>query len=116
MSPAKGTATTKPCTQCGAQMRPFGARKEDWPGTKARSTGLLCSSCWARIHRPSRNAPVPAPGWKPSAASDEPCVLVRADLRPSTYKRIAEAARARGIAPAEMLSRIADAVVQGEKP
>jgi len=59
---------------------------------------------------------MPAPGSLPTPGADDPCVLVRTDLRPSTFKRISEVARDRGIAPGELLSRIADAAVRGERP
>lgn len=39
---------------------------------------------------------------------DTPCVLVRADLRPSTYQVLTAAAKDRGMTVGDLLSRLAD--------
>lgn len=83
-------------------MRGFGVRKEDAPGTVARATNLLCGTCYNRQG-----------SAKPAADADTPCVLVRVDLRPSTYKVFAAHAREAKVDIGVLLAQIADAAVKG---
>lgn len=39
------------CEDCKRNMRPFQARKEDWPDTVARASKELCGSCKQRRDR-----------------------------------------------------------------
>lgn len=39
------------CEDCDRNMRPFKARKEDWPDTMARATKTLCVTCKDRRER-----------------------------------------------------------------
>lgn len=39
------------CEGCERKMRPFKARKEDWPDTMSRHTKTLCGSCNQRKER-----------------------------------------------------------------
>jgi hypothetical protein len=78
-------------------MRGFGVRKEDAPGTVARATNTLCGTCYNRQG-----------SARPADDQDSPCVLVRVDLRPSTYRAFATHARDAGTTIGVLLSQLAD--------
>lgn len=83
----------KHCATCEQPMRPYKTRKEDYPGTVARA-GRNCVTCVARP--------------RPAKAADEPCVLVRSDLRPSTFRKLTAIAKLNGVDVGMLLSKIAD--------
>lgn len=92
------------CTQCKREMRPHGGTITDYPGGITRATSALCITCYR--HRGGKPQTVTAP-----PDDDPPCVLVRSDLRMSTYKAFDIAARERGVTVGELLSDLADRVV-----
>lgn len=93
------------CASCHRPMRPYGASVEDYPGGITRGTNALCITCYKHRGGPKAAAP-------PAAADDTPCVLVRADLRISTYRAFDVAARERGVTVGKLLSELADQVVR----
>lgn len=89
------TPTLPRCLKCQRNMRPTGIRSHEAPGTVSTGARGYCGSCYsallksgdlsARQHRVNRadSPPVDQP--------DTPCVLVRIDLTPSTYKTLRRA-------------------------
>lgn len=75
---SKRTSPTKiiPCATCNYPTRPNGARAVDYPGTRQRNAGDLCSRCYDRkIY-----------GYKPRQPAFEagtPCVGCQQPLRPA---------------------------------
>lgn len=96
---------TNRCSECERVMRPFGAHKEDHPGTVARATNEVCQTCYAR--RGGRPKDLP---------SDEPCVPVRSLFRPSTYRVFRDRAAELGVGVDVLLSRLADHAAGHRKP
>jgi hypothetical protein len=99
------------CDQCKRRLRPYKTKKEDHPGTVARGGMNVCMTCAARrgkVYR-ERNA-------APAAPVEQPIVPVRSMLRPSTYRALRAMADRAGVDEvADLLSQIADRVVQGAK-
>ncbi|SDR71971.1 AsnC family protein [Microbacterium paraoxydans] len=87
------------CSQCSRTMRPFGAKKADAPDTIAQGGRGLCANC------------VKKQGQPVDSIDDSPAVLVRAVLRPSTYKAFARHAKELHIEVGDLLSRLADRAV-----
>ncbi len=87
------------CSQCSRKMRPFGVKKVDAPGTVPQGGRGLCSNCAQKQGRPV------------DQDDDSPAVLVRAVLRPSTYKAFARHAKELHLEVGDLLSRLADRAV-----
>lgn len=87
------------CSQCSRTMRPFGVKTADAPGTVPQGGRGLCSNCAQKQGRPV------------DQDDDSPAVLVRAVLRPSTYKAFARHAKELHIEVGDLLSRLADRAV-----
>jgi len=94
------------CVSCGRVMRPHRARAADHPGTVARANATTCAGC--------RDSAAPAKAPAEYVEVDAPCVLVRANLRPSTWRAFAARVGADNVA--EALSRLADKAVEGTAP
>lgn len=97
------------CSNCQRPMRPFRALKADYPGTVSRSTNDTCSSCYAK--RGGQR-----PDIHPAEVVDAPCVLVRTDLRPSTYQILAQYAHEHHVEVGEVVSLLLDRAVQKPEP
>lgn len=93
----------KRCSGCGREMRPRTISKTDAPNTVAVGARGLCMSCIAK----AGGTPAPAP-----VSIDSACVLVRTDLRPSTYRALERYAREHRTTVGAVLSLIADRAVQ----
>ena len=87
------------CSQCGKRMRPFGVKKADAPDTIAQGGRGLCASCSKKQGQPI------------DPIDDSPAVLVRALVRPSTYKAFARHAKELHLEVGDLLSRLADRAV-----
>lgn len=108
----------KRCLQCEKPMRPYGVLSKDAPGTVATGGHGICNSCQAKNRReygpnyqPTRKrqaqeaTQAAAPGLNVASSSGErtspgitrggyndfPSVLVRLDLRPSTFRALRRA-------------------------
>lgn len=92
------------CKTCSRSMRPRGTYAADWPNTVARGTTDTCNVCYDRRG-----------GSAVAAADDTPCVWVKTDLRPSTYRALDVFAKANGTTVAVVLSRIADRAVAANR-
>lgn len=92
------------CAQCDRVMRDRGVSKADAPETVARASAELCMSCY---QRQGKHTP-PPPKPEPSAFEVEPCVLVRVDLRPHTFRIVSTHAKRLGITAGELLAHLAD--------
>lgn len=90
------------CTNCGRPMRPHGTSKETAPDTVVEMVKGTCASCYTR-----RGGPAPTP-----VEVDAACVLVRVDLRPSTYRAIAAYAKEQHLEVGAVLSALADHAVR----
>ena len=100
------------CNKCSRVMRAQGMLKADYPGTVASGARGLCSSCYAKALK----AENPTPKRESQAQLDKdmdrnsgPCVPVRIDLTPATFKAL----RLRGVNISSLLSRAADHIVKG---
>lgn len=93
----------KRCATCGREMRPHGVSKADAPHTVATGTAGTCASCTGRAGGAPADAQV----------EDSPCILVRCDLRPSTYQALARFAKENGTTVGAVLSVLADRAVTG---
>lgn len=93
------TTRTSECVACDRTMRDRG---EDGPkGSILRATLTMCASCYTVAHRPPN----------PVNDVDAPSVLVRADIRPTTFLILRAHAARLGVTPGELLSRLADKAV-----
>lgn len=90
------------CSGCGKPMRDYGITRDEAPGTVPRGGREICQTCVN--HRGGKLAEAPP--------SDEPCVPVKALLRPSTYRVFAGHAKAMGLEVGDLLSRLADRAVK----
>lgn len=90
------------CTNCARPMRPHGTRKEEAPGTVVEMVKGVCASCYGK-----RGGSAPAP-----VDIDTACVLVRTDLRPSTYRVLAAYAKEQHLDVGAVLSALADRAVR----
>jgi len=90
------------CTGCGKRMREHGVTRDQDPGTVPRGRGDTCQTC-TKHRGPITPAPV---------VDDSACVLIRVNLRPSTYRTFALHGRELGVEVGELLSRLADRAVR----
>lgn len=87
------------CSQCSRTMRPYGVKTADAPNTVPQGGRGLCSNCAKKQGQPV------------DSIDDSPAVLVRAVLRPSTYKAFARHANELHLEVGDLLSRLADRAV-----
>lgn len=87
------------CSQCSRTMRPYGVKTADAPNTVPQGGRGLCSNCAKKQGQPV------------DSIDDSPAVLVRAVLRPSTYKAFARHAKELHLEVGDLLSRLADRAV-----
>lgn len=101
------------CIECGRSGRPNRTSKADYPGTVLIVARGMCSACYS-AHRkmfPSQHGAsitTSAVEHQPDIA-DIPCVLVRVDLTPATFKAL----RLRNVDISALLSKAADHFVKG---
>lgn len=113
------TDTEMTCATCKRPMRHYKAKAADHPGTVQQGSVTECMNCNQRRRRAEAPAPEPSPvkrQYRGVQLRDEPCVLVRSDLRPSTYRKVEAIAKARRMDPGMVLSRIADLALEGFQP
>jgi len=83
------------CLDCQRAVRPHGVRKEEAPGTIVLAARGRCARCYNKIRGQQRgsrsSAGVPAVTEVKVDIAHTPCVLVRADLTPATYKALTRA-------------------------
>lgn len=94
------------CTECGKAMRGYGVLAADAPGTVPRAGRDTCQACVNRRGGKPAEAP----------ADDGPCVIVKANLRPSTYRAFADHAKELHCDVGDLLSRLADRAVRHDAP
>lgn len=97
------------CATCTKLMRPYKTRLVDHPGTVARASASICMSCYQAEAKRAKAAREAA---KKRVNLESRCVLVRVDLRPSTWRVFDVEAKRRGVGIGDVLSDLADAAVR----
>ena len=93
------------CVTCDRAVRKPGQKLVDHPGTIVIAALGKCATCYTKGRKNSLPSPVQA---NKTDIGDIPCVLVRVDLTPNTYKALRKA----GVDIANELSRAADRIVE----